>query len=77
MTDEELVVAFALARLDHPGLDLDDVAALVVRRLGDDGMLELASRNLAERGELRGQVFASAVEQLLRIVLRLRDEPDE
>lgn len=77
VTDEELVVEFALTRLDHPGLDLDDVAALVVRRLGDEGMLQLASRNLAERGELRGRIFAAAVEQLLRIVLRLRDEPDE
>ncbi len=76
VTDEELVVEFALTRLDHPGLDLDEIAALLVRRGGPDRMLHLASRNLAVRGELRGAVFESAVEQVLRIVLTLRDDPD-
>ncbi|WP_218027218.1 hypothetical protein [Nocardia vaccinii] len=56
MTDEEIVVAFALTRLDNANsdLDLEDVAALVVRRLTPDQMLDLATRNLAERNELRG-----------------------
>lgn len=73
MTDEELVVEFALTRLDNPDLDLDEIAALVVRRVGREPMLQFASQNLAVRGELRGGVFESAVEQVLRIVLRLRD----
>jgi len=73
VTDEELVVEFALTRIDHPGLDLEEIAALVVRRIGPDRMLEFAARNLAERGELRGEAFDSAVECVLRIVLRLRD----
>ncbi|MCX6465944.1 MAG: hypothetical protein NTW05_20480 [Pseudonocardiales bacterium] len=77
MTDEELVVGFALTRLDHPDLDLEEIAALLVRRVGPDRMLDLASRNLAVRGELRGRVFESAVEQVLRIVLTLRDGPEE
>ncbi|MFD1149299.1 hypothetical protein [Saccharothrix hoggarensis] len=76
MTEEELVVEFALARLDNPALDLEEVAALVVRRLGEDRMLEFASRNLATRGELRGAVFPSAVEHVLRVVLTLRDPLD-
>lgn len=74
MTDEELIVEFALTRLDNPGLDLDDIAALVVRRVGPDRMLEFASRNLATRDELRGGAFESAVEYVLRTVLTLRDD---
>ena len=76
MTDEELVVEFALTRLDNPGLDLEEVAALVVRRLGQDRMLDLASRNLATRGELRGAAFPSAVEHVLRVVLTVRGPVD-
>lgn len=73
MTDEELVVEFALTRLDHPGLDLDEIAALVVRRVGADRMLQFASQNLAVRRELRAGAHASAVEYVLRVVLTLRD----
>ncbi|GHF71901.1 hypothetical protein AMYBAR_000542 [Amycolatopsis bartoniae] len=72
MTDEELLVEVALTRLDHPDLDLEEIAALVVRRVGPEGVLEFASRNLAERGELRGPMFASAVEHVMRVVLTLR-----
>jgi len=77
VTDEELVVEFALTRLDNPGLDLDEIASMVVRRIGPDRMLQLASQNLAVRGELRGGAFESAVEQVTRIVLRLRDGADD
>jgi hypothetical protein len=73
VTDEELVVEFALTRLDHPGLDLDEIAALVVRRVGADRMLQFASQNLAVRGELRAGAYESAVEYVLRVVLTLRD----
>ena len=76
MTDEELVVEFALTRLDNPGLDLQEIAALGVRRVGADRMLQLASQNLAVRGELRGGAFDSASEYVLRVVLRLRDADD-
>ncbi|MER5267022.1 hypothetical protein ABTZ99_33500 [Actinosynnema sp. NPDC002837] len=76
MTDEELVVEFALTRLDNPGLDLEEIAALVVRRVGHDRMLEFASRNLATRGELRAAAFPSAVEHVLRVVLTLRGPAD-
>ena len=76
MTDEELVVEFALTRLDNPGLDLEEIAALVVRRVGHDRMLEFASGNLATRGELRGAAFPSAVEHVLRVVLTLRGPVD-
>jgi len=43
MSRDELVIAFALTRLDHPTLELEDVAALLVRRLGTDEMLRLAA----------------------------------
>jgi hypothetical protein len=76
VTDEEIVVEFALTRLDHPGLDLEEVAALVVRRVGAERMLDLAARNLATRDELRGAVFPSAVEHVLRVVLTLRGPAD-
>ena len=76
MRDEELVVEFGLTRLDHPGLDLDEVAALTVRRIGPERTLELAAENLADRGELRGGLFGSAVERVCRVVLALRDAPD-
>lgn len=76
MTDEELVVEFALTRLDNPGLDLEEIAALVVRRVGPDHMLEFASQNLGTRGELRGAAFPSAVEHVLRVVLTLRGPAD-
>ena len=46
MTVDELVVEFALTRLDNPGLELEEIAALVVRRVGPDQMLEFASRAL-------------------------------
>lgn len=73
MTDEELVVELALTRLDHPGLELEELAELVVRRGGPDRVLELAAQNLAVRGELRGRAFELAVEQVVRVVLHLRD----
>jgi hypothetical protein len=76
MTDEELVVEFALTRLDHPGLDLEEIAALVVRRMGTDHMLDFASRNLATRGELRGAAFPSAVEHVVRVMLTARGPVD-
>ena len=73
MGDEELIVEFALTRLDHPELDLEDIAALLVRRVGPRRMLEFAAQNLADRGELRGRVFDAAVERVMRVVLALRD----
>ncbi|MBP2324360.1 hypothetical protein JOF56_004745 [Kibdelosporangium banguiense] len=76
MTDGELIVEFALVRLDYPELDLEEAAALVVRRMGPDRMLEFASDNLATRGELRGAVFPSAVEHVMRVVLTLRGPAD-
>ncbi|MBN6038235.1 hypothetical protein [Amycolatopsis sp. 195334CR] len=76
MTDEELLVEFTLARLDHPELDLDEVAALVVRRAGPDRMVEFAAENLSTRDELRGAVFPAAVEHVLRVVLTLRGPAD-
>lgn len=76
MTNEELLVEFALTRLDNPGLDLEEIAALVVRRTGPERMLEFASHNLATRGELRGALFPSAVEHVLRVVLTLRGPAD-
>jgi hypothetical protein len=72
MTDEELMIEFALTRLDNPDLDIEDIAALVVRRMDQDRVLEFASRNLATRGELRGAAFPSAVEHVLRVVLTMR-----
>lgn len=76
MTDEEVVVEFALTRLDNPGLDLEEIAALVVRRMSPDRVLEFASRNLASRDELRGAAFAAAVEHVLRVVLTARGPSD-
>lgn len=73
MSDEELIVEFALARLDHPGLDLDEVAALLVRRLGPERTVDFAAQNLADRGELRAPSFDAAVERVMRVVLTLRD----
>ena len=77
MTRDELVVAFALVRLDHPELELEEIAALLVRRIGTEQMLLLAAENLATRDELRGDVFATAVEQVMRTVLLLRDGVDD
>ena len=73
MTRDELVIAFALTRLDHPTLELEEVAALLVRRIGPRQALHLAAQNLATRDELRGDVFAAAVEHVLRTLLLLRD----
>jgi hypothetical protein len=77
VTRDELVVAFALTRLDHPNLDLEEVAALLVRRMGSEQTLQLATQNLATRDELRGDVFAAAVEHVLRTLLLLRDGPED
>lgn len=73
MTHDELVVQFALTRLDNPGLELEEIAALLVRRVGPERMLEFAAANLADRGELRGALFEAAVEHVMRVVLSLRD----
>lgn len=76
MSDDELVIEFALTRLDHPGLELQEIAELVVRRLGHERMLEFAARNLETRDELRGAVFPCAVEHVLRTMLLLRGPAD-
>jgi hypothetical protein len=74
VTHDELVVEFALTRLDHPGLDLEELAALVVRRVGPERMLQFAAANLADRGELRGALFPAAVEYVMRVMLSLRGD---
>jgi hypothetical protein len=76
VTDDELIVEFALTRLDNPGLDLEEVAALVVRRVGPERMVEFAGQTLAHRDELRGALFPAAVEHVLRVVLTLRGPRD-
>lgn len=76
MTDDELVIEFALTRIDNPGLDLAEIAELVVRRMSEDRMLEFASRNLATRDELRSAAFPAAVEHVLRVILTLRGPVD-
>ena len=73
MRDEELIVEFALTRLDHAESDLEEVAALLVRRVGPEQMVAFAAQNLADRGELRGALFDAAVERVMRVVLALRD----
>jgi hypothetical protein len=72
VTDEDLLVEFALTRMDHPELDIEETAALFVRRGGPERVIEFAAQNLAERGELRGAMHQSAVEHVLRVVLTLR-----
>ena len=72
MTDEELIIEFAMTRLDHPDLDLEDIAELVVRRMSPDRVLEFASRTLASRDELRGALIPAAVEHVMRVVLTAR-----
>jgi hypothetical protein len=76
MTDEELIIEVTLTRLDNPDLDLEEIAALAVRRMDPDRVLEFASHNLATRGELRGAAFPSAVEHVLRVVLTMRGPTD-
>lgn len=76
MTDEELVIEFALTRLDNPDHDLEEIAALVVRRMSPAQVLEFASRNLATRGELRAALFPAAVEHVVRVVLTARGPRD-
>lgn len=76
MTDDELVVELALTRLDHPELELDEIAGLVIRRGGMDRAVELAARSLATRDELVGSAFDTAVEHVMRTVIRLRDGTD-
>ncbi|HEY3748418.1 MAG TPA: hypothetical protein VGL80_04405 [Pseudonocardiaceae bacterium] len=76
MTDEELIIEFALTRMDNPDLDIEEIAALVVRRMSQDRVLEFASQNLATRGELRGALFPSAVEHVMRVVLTMRGPSD-
>ena len=72
MMDEELVIEFALTRLDNPEADLEETAELLVRRGGRERMLEFAARTLEARDELRGALFPAAVEHVLRVVLTLR-----
>lgn len=76
VTDDEVVVEFALTRLDNPDSDIEEIAALVVRRMTPDQMLDLASRNLATRDELRGALFPAAVEHVLRVVFTARGPRD-
>jgi hypothetical protein len=76
VTDEELIIEFALTRMDNPDLDVEEVAELVVRRMSQDRVLEFASQNLATRGELRGALFPSAVEHVMRVVLTMRGPSD-
>jgi hypothetical protein len=76
VTDEELIIEFALTRMDNPDLDIEEIAALVVRRMSQDRVLEFASQNLATRGELRGALFPSAVEHVMRVVLTMRGPSD-
>ena len=76
MTDDELVVEYVLAWRTHSGFDREDIARMVVRRLGPSAVLALAAANLAVKGQLRASAYEAAVEYVLRLVLKLREESD-
>jgi hypothetical protein len=77
VTDDELVVEYVLAWRAHSGLDREEVARMVVRRLGASAVLDLASANLAVKGQLRANAYEAAVEYVLRLVLKLREDTDD
>ena len=77
MTDDELVVEYVLAWRSHSDLDREEVARMVVRRLGPAAVLDLASANLAVKGQLRASAYDAAVEYVLRMVLKLREDTDD
>lgn len=74
MTDEELIIEFALTRLGYPEreADIQEIAEVLVRRMSPERVLEFASRTLASRNELRGALFPAAVEHVMRVVLTAR-----
>lgn len=76
MTDDELVVEYVLAWRTHSGFDREEIARMVVRRLGSSAVLDLAAANLAVKGRLRASAYEAAVEYVLRLVLKLREESD-
>jgi hypothetical protein len=77
VTDDELVIEYVLAWRGHTDLDREDVARMVVRRLGPSAVLDLASANLAAKGQLRASAYEAAVEYVLRLVLKLREDVDD
>lgn len=76
MTDDELVVEYVLTWRSHPGLDREEIAGLVVDELGAATVLDLASANLATKGQLRASARDAAVEYVLRLMLKLREDPE-
>ncbi len=76
MTDDELVVEYALAWRAHSDLDREDIARMVVRRFGPSAVLDLAAANLGVTGQLRSNAYEAAVEYVLRLMLTLREDPD-
>jgi hypothetical protein len=76
VTDDELVVEYVLAWRAHSELDREEIARMVVRRLGPTAVVDLAAANLAVTGRLRASAYEAAVEYVLRLMLRLRDDPD-
>ena len=77
MTDDELVVEYVLAWRDHFERDKEEVARMVVRRLGPPAVLDLAAANLAVKGQLRASAYEAAVEYVLRLVLSLREDVED
>jgi hypothetical protein len=77
VTDDELVVEYVLAWRAHSDLDREEIARIVVRRLGPSAVLDLASANLAVKGQLRASAHEAAVEYVLRLVLTLREDPED
>ena len=77
MTDDELVIEYVLAWQDHRGLDREDIARMVVRRMRAAAVIDLAAANLAVTGQLRASAYDAAVEYVLRLVLKLREDADD
>jgi hypothetical protein len=77
VTDDELVVEYVLAWRDHTDLDREEIARMVVRRLGPTAVLDLAAANLGAKGQLRATAYDAAVEYVLRLVLKLREDVDD
>jgi hypothetical protein len=77
VTDDELVIEYVLAWRDHGDLDREDIARMVVRRLGPSAVLDLAAANLAVTGHLRSTAYEAAVEYVLRLVLKLREDIED
>jgi FKBP-type peptidyl-prolyl cis-trans isomerase 2 len=74
-TDEDMVAQYSLARRDYPDANVEEIAVVILRRMGTDGAHRLAGEALRVEAELTDSAEVMALNHVRHFVYEM-EEPD-